>query len=67
MNHSGVLIIIIILMGINSVLIMTNTDDRAKQIITAIQSNGCTNSQLEPIVPKERRETYNYDKLGGLK
>ena len=39
-------------------------DTLAHDAITAIQSNGCTNSQIEPSVNKERRETYKIK--GGL-
>ena len=35
-------------------------NDKSKEIITAVQSNGCNNSTIEPIITEwhERRETY---------
>ena len=57
-------IIIVMLIGFVGGLGMANVDDRTTEIITAIQSNGCTNSTIEPSVNKERIKQYKIK--GGL-
>ncbi len=59
-------IFVLIILSIfgNAMVVDYKAENRHKIIITAVESNGCTNSVIEPALPEERIKQYKIK--GGL-